>query len=172
MRSSRSGLHRREGHAWQSATLHQASRPWRSGQASHRPPGGPVATTWVSCSYPQVSSPSARAPPGDGPVTVFLPPCVGGFCTPWTGDALIASTDVVSAVTVDSGHEVRPLTSSPLSRRQSFGGSPVGAYFRSLLSRRTQRLLPSTCTVLYSLLCIRNKPGLSQPCPYCRSTAS
>ncbi len=40
-------------------------------------PGGPAATKRVSFSDPLVSSPLTRAPPRDGPGTVFLPPCRG-----------------------------------------------------------------------------------------------
>jgi hypothetical protein len=49
----------------------------------------------------------------------------GGFCMPGTGGAFTASTNTVPVPSAGTAQEVGPLTSSPPSRGQSWGGSPV-----------------------------------------------
>jgi hypothetical protein len=85
---------------------------------------------------------------------------------PWTSGAFIASADTVSAVTTDSAHEVRPLTSSPPIPHQSWGG----AQWRRISDRCCTAVhsypylvLVLCCTVpVYEPLCIQKKPVLSQ----------
>jgi hypothetical protein len=100
----------------------------------------------------------------------FSPTLRGDFCTPWTSITLIASTDAVSAATANSAHEVRPQTSDLFSskpRRQSLGE----ALWRRILDcccpaiHSDHHLVPVLCCLVsvYKLLCIRNKPVLSQP---------
>jgi hypothetical protein len=71
------------------------------------------------------------------PENIFLPPCEGIFCTPWTGGTLIASTDAVSAETADSAREVGPLTSSPLSQHHSSGDACGGVFWGASISPYT-----------------------------------
>jgi hypothetical protein len=66
-------------------SLRRCSRYPGSGAAAKSPatrPGGPAATKQVFFSDPLVSPPSAWALPGDGPGTVFLPPCGGVLACP------------------------------------------------------------------------------------------
>ncbi len=49
----------------------------------------------------------------------------GGFCMPGTGGAFTVSTETIPVPSTGTATEIRPLTSSPCSRGQSSGGSPV-----------------------------------------------
>ncbi len=54
-----------------------------------------------------------------------FPTSRGGFCMSGTGGAFTGATDAVPVPSMGTAKEVRPLTSSPSSRGQSSGGSPV-----------------------------------------------
>jgi hypothetical protein len=131
--------------------------PPRCGRPPGSRPGGPAVTKRVSFSDPLVSSPSSsRAPPQNGPRTVFSYPA-RRFCIPGTGGAFTASTDAVPVPSTDTAQEVRPLTYSPSSRGQSLGGALWTAGNTPVLDRLTSWVYSTTCCTVpvYKLLIIR-----------------
>jgi hypothetical protein len=89
---------------------------------------------------------------------------------PGTGSAFTAFTDVVPILSTGTAPEAGPLTSSPPSRGQGWGGSPVESCLQTLEMvkpvRHTLSTLYSTCiyinqlssvikpVLLYLLLCL------------------
>jgi hypothetical protein len=136
-------------------------------QASHHLPGGSAVTKRVLFSDLQISPPSARAPPGDGP-TLLLSHPAGGFLHAL--DRQKPHRLHRRGISSDSGLRPRGWTSDLFSSKPT---SELGG--RALWRRTSDRCrlaihsdpYPVTkqhCTVpVYKPLFILNKPVLSQP---------
>jgi hypothetical protein len=118
------------------------------------------ATKRVLFSDPLVSSPSSsRAPPQDGPRTVFLP---GEEVFARPGPAAPSQVPQTRYPSRQRAPPQRPLSSSPPSRGQSSGGALWTPGYTPTDHLTSWGVLYHPCTVpVYKLLFISQKPVLS-----------